>query len=92
MPATLDPVKDHRTGGGSSFSAEVIVRDDDKFPVEVVLAALCKVLPGYDLAKAIDAVKKIEANVEHPVWSGAREVCELYAEQLNAAGLDARVR
>lgn len=93
MSTVLDPVKNQESkqDNGNSFMAQVQVFDDEKFPLEVVLAAFCTVLPGYDVEKALAKARDIEANGSSVVWSGPREVCELYSEQLNGYGVDAQV-
>ena len=73
------------------YQASVIVANDDSFPMEAVLNAFCKVLPGMDPDRAHRLMMEIHSHGLAEVWSGPREVCELYCEQLSGLGLKARV-
>ena len=85
-------VEDIKTAGpGSDFLAQVQVHNDDSFPMDAVIRAFCEVLPACDPDRAISLMMDIHNNGVGTVWQGPREVCELYAEQLNARGLDAQV-
>ena len=93
LPATSTPtiVRPRVDEPGNGFMAQVVVRNDDTFPVEVVLAAFYKVLPGMTPDRIVELVCQIEDDGLATVFTGTREVCELYAEQLNGYGLDAYV-
>ena len=86
-PGVISPVTrrdDAPTGGG--FHGSVVVRDDAAFPVEVVVVAFLKVLPGLTPQRVVALVMEIERRDEAAVWQGPREVCELYGEQLVSWG------
>lgn len=95
MSTVLDPVHTEKPkiddGTGNSFMAEVRVLNDDTFPMDLVVLAFCQVLPGYTPEKAVQVMLTIHNEGVGTVWQGPREVCELYAEQLNGHGLDAKV-
>lgn len=90
QPGTIEDVGTDQ-GAGLSFCAQIQVTDDAAFPLEVVIASFCQRLPGYDIAKAYAKCEEIEQHGTAVVWGGPREICELYTEQLNGDGLDARV-
>ena len=73
------------------WDAELHVLNDDSFPADAVIAALCEVIPGCGFAKAMKLMIHIHRSGSGTVWQGAREICELYCQQLSARGLDARV-
>ena len=75
----------------NDFNAEVHVYNDDSFPMDKVISAFCQVLPGVDPEKAYRLMMSIHTDGVGTVFKGPREVCELYAQQLNGHGLDARV-
>jgi len=75
----------------SALNSEVHVYNDDAFPMDRVMTAFCKVIPGMNSEKAERVMLTIHNDGVGTVWGGPREVCELYAEQLNGHGLDARV-
>lgn len=74
-----------------ALNGEVHVYNDDSFPMDKVVLAFCKVIPGMDPEKAHRVMLTIHNEGVGTVWQGPREVCELYADQLNGHGLDARV-
>ncbi len=76
---------------GNEFSADVMVRNDDTFPAEAAILALHTVLPGCSLEQALQKAAEIHHNGVASVFTGSREVCELYADQLTLHGLDAFV-
>lgn len=76
---------------GQDFNGEVHVYNDNSFPMDRVIAAFCKVLPGMDPEKAYRMMMTIHTEGVGTVFQGPKEVCELYAEQLSGYGLDARV-
>lgn len=86
-------IEERKTAGpGSDFLARIEVHDDDHFPIELVIKAFCEVLPGCGPDRAMDLALHIHNHGMTQVWQGPREICELYAEQLQARGLDARVQ
>ena len=76
-------------GDGTDFDegAHIIVLNDNHNTFEHVAASLASVLPGVDYAKGMGFATKIHNEGRARVWSGHREIAELYWEQLHAAGL-----
>ena len=91
MSQTVEAPEKQASRTDQDFSAEVHVYNDETFPMEKVIRAFCQVLPGVDAQKAHQLTMRIHNEGVATVWGGPREVCELYAEQLNGHGLDARV-
>src|SRR4051812_22473294 len=76
---------------GNDFYGQVVVRNDDTFPVQLVIIAFYQILPGMMPERVADLVCEIEANHQATVWSGTREACEMYVELLYTRGLDAYI-
>ena len=89
--ATLTPPREReRTrgpGGGTGDASRVIVRNDDHNTFDGVAFALAAVLPGVDFDRGMSFANKIHNSGQALVWSGHRELAELYWEQLNGHGL-----
>jgi ATP-dependent Clp protease adaptor protein ClpS len=67
--------------------AHIIVLNDNHNTFEHVASSLAAVLPGVDYSKGMAFATKIHNEGRARVWSGYREVAELYWEQLSEAGL-----
>ena len=90
MTQTLTPPKERaRTGGGSGTGDawRVIVRNDDHNTFEGVAFALAQTIPGVDYDKGMALANRIHASGQALVWSGHRELAELYHAQLEEHGL-----
>ena len=90
MTQTLLPPKERaRTGGGAGTgdASRVIVRNDDHNTFEGVAFALAQTIPGIDYAKGMALANKIHNSGQALVWSGHRELAELYHSQLEGYGL-----
>ena len=89
--ATLTPPREReRTrgpGGGTGDASRVIVLNDDHNTFDGVAFALAAVLPGVDFDRGMSFANKIHNRGLALVWSGHRELAELYWEQLNGHGL-----
>jgi ATP-dependent Clp protease adaptor protein ClpS len=89
--ATLTPPREReRTrgpGGGTGDASRVIVLNDDHNTFDGVAFALAAVLPGVDFDRGMSFANKIHNSGQALVWSGHRELAELYWEQLNGHGL-----
>lgn len=89
--ATLTPPREReRTrgpGGGTGDASRVIVLNDDHNTFDGVAFALAAVLPGVDFDRGMSFANKIHNSGLALVWSGHRELAELYWEQLNGHGL-----
>jgi ATP-dependent Clp protease adaptor protein ClpS len=65
----------------------VIVLNDDHNTFEHVADTLARYIPGVDRAMGLALAQKIHTAGQARVWSGDRELAELYWEQLRDAGL-----
>ena len=89
--ATLTPPREReRTrgpGSGTGDASRVIVLNDDHNTFDGVAFALAAVLPGVDFERGMSFANRIHNRGQALVWSGPRELAELYWEQLNGHGL-----
>jgi ATP-dependent Clp protease adaptor protein ClpS len=89
--ATLTPPREReRTrgpGSGTGDASRVIVLNDDHNTFDGVAFALAAVLPGVDFERGTSFANRIHNSGQALVWSGHRELAELYWEQLNGHGL-----
>jgi len=78
-----------RTTGGSSTGGawRVIVLNDDHNTFEGVAFALAQTIPGVDYDKGMALANQIHSTGQAIVWSGHRELAELYHSQLVTYGL-----
>jgi ATP-dependent Clp protease adaptor protein ClpS len=79
-----------RTGGpGSGLGGRwrVIVRNDNHNTFDHVASTLASFIPGVTLDSGYQLADRIHTSGQAIVWSGDKEVAELYWEQLNDAGL-----
>jgi len=72
-----------RTGG----AWRVIVLNDDHNTFEGVAFALAKTIPGIDFDAGMRLANEIHTTGQALVWSGERELAELYHSQLEDLGL-----
>lgn len=91
MPEVIEAPVEQISDLDNDFNGEVHVYNDDTTAMDTVVRAFCRVLPGMDPEKAHRLMMTIHNEGVGTVWQGPREVCELYADQLNGHGLDARV-
>ena len=90
MTHTLTPPKLRPRRGGGSGTGDawrVIVRNDDHNTFEGVAFALAQTIPGVDYAKGMALANTIHNTGRAMVWSGHRELAELYHSQLEGYGL-----
>jgi ATP-dependent Clp protease adaptor protein ClpS len=73
------------TGRGGGW--KVIVLNDDHNTFEGVAFALASVLPGISYDQGMALANRIHSTGRAIVWSGEREVAELYWESLKGHGL-----
>jgi ATP-dependent Clp protease adaptor protein ClpS len=79
-----------RTSGpesGTGGAWRVIVLNDDHNTFDHVARTLSRVIPGVTIEQGYGIADKIHNTGQAVVWTGAKEVAELYWEQLNSAGL-----
>jgi ATP-dependent Clp protease adaptor protein ClpS len=76
-------------GSGSSTGGawKVIVLNDNHNSFDGVAAALSRVLPGVSFDQGLKIADTIHATGRAIVWSGHREVAEMYWTGLRDAGL-----
>ena len=90
MSTTLTPPRERTrrgTGSGTGEAWRVIVLNDDHNTFEGVAFALAQTIPGIDYAKGMALANKIHSTGQALVWSGHRELAELYHSQLEGYGL-----
>jgi ATP-dependent Clp protease adaptor protein ClpS len=90
MTQTLLPPKERaRAGGGSRLGGawRVIVLNDDHNTFEGVAFALAQTIPGVDYDRGMALANRIHSTGQAVVWSGHRELAELYHGQLEGVGL-----
>jgi ATP-dependent Clp protease adaptor protein ClpS len=90
MSTTLTPPRERlRTGRGSGTGGawRVIVLNDDHNTFEGVAFALAQTIPGVDYEKGMALANRIHSTGRAIVWSGHRELAELYHSQLEGYGL-----
>lgn len=72
---------------GRGDATRVVVLNDDHNTFEGVAVALARFIPGVDFARGLAYATRIHHEGSACVWSGQREVAELYWEQLAGSGL-----
>jgi ATP-dependent Clp protease adaptor protein ClpS len=90
MSTTVTPPRERaRTGNGSGTGDawRVIVLNDDHNTFEGVAFALAQTIPGIDYARGMALANRIHTTGRAIVWSGHRELAELYHSQLEEYGL-----
>lgn len=75
------------TGSGTGDATNVVVLNDDHNTFEGVAFALAQTIPGVDYTKGMAFANKIHSTGQAIVWSGHRELAELYHSQLEGYGL-----
>ena len=75
------------TGSGTGAAWRVIVLNDDHNTFEGVAFALAQTIPGVDYDRGMALANRIHASGQALVWSGHRELAELYHSQLEGYGL-----
>jgi ATP-dependent Clp protease adaptor protein ClpS len=73
------------TGVGGAW--RVIVLNDDHNTFDHVARTLSRVIPGVSVEQGYGIADQIHNTGQAIVWTGAKEVAELYWEQLKSAGL-----
>ena len=90
MSTTLTPPKERisrGTGSGTGDAWRVIVLNDDHNTFEGVAFALAQTIPGVDYDRGMQLANTIHNSGQAVVWSGHRELAELYHSQLEQYGL-----
>jgi ATP-dependent Clp protease adaptor protein ClpS len=81
LPRTAGP------GSGLGGHWRVIVRNDDHNTFDHVAHTLSRWIPGISLDKGYAIADTIHNTGQAIVWSGVKEIAELYWEQLRDSGL-----
>jgi ATP-dependent Clp protease adaptor protein ClpS len=79
-----------RAGGpGSDLGGawRVIVLNDNHNTFDHVARTLARVIPGVTIEQGYGIADRIHNSGQAVVWTGSKEVAELYWEQLSSAGL-----
>lgn len=84
-PETLERPVDTSTGLDGKWL--VIVLDDNHNTFDSVAAALARCIPGVSLEQGYRYADQVHNQGRALVWSGHRELAELYWEQLSEHGL-----
>ena len=87
---TLAPPRERArrgTGSGRGSAWRVIVLNDDHNTFEGVAFALAQTIPGVDFDAGLRLANEIHTTGQAIVWSGQRELAELYHSQLEGHGL-----
>jgi ATP-dependent Clp protease adaptor protein ClpS len=84
---TLERPRTGGPGSGSGGNWLVIVLNDDHNTFEHVARTLANVIPGVSLDDGYRLADRIHNSGQAIVWTGAKEIAELYWEQLKDAGL-----
>jgi ATP-dependent Clp protease adaptor protein ClpS len=84
-PPRVRPSRGGRTGRGRAW--RVIVLNDDHNTFQGVAFALSSVLPGVSYDQGMELAQRIHDSGQAIVWSGERELAELYWTQLEDFGL-----
>ncbi|MEA2483982.1 MAG: ATP-dependent Clp protease adaptor protein ClpS [Thermoleophilaceae bacterium] len=85
-----DVIEKPRTGGpGSGLGGawRVIVLNDNHNTFDHVARTLARVIPGMTVDKGYAVADQIHNSGQAVVWTGSKEVAELYWEQLHSSGL-----
>jgi ATP-dependent Clp protease adaptor protein ClpS len=84
-PTKAWPTRDTRGRSGDAW--RVIVLNDNHNTFEGVAAALAQVLPGVGFDQGMTLANRIHNTGQAVVWSGHRELAELYWQSLKELGL-----
>ena len=88
--STMSPPKERvrkGTGSRTGDAWRVIVLNDNHNTFEGVAFALAQTIPGVDYDRGMALATRIDRTGQAIVWSGHRELAELYHEQLTGYGL-----
>jgi ATP-dependent Clp protease adaptor protein ClpS len=87
MPQTIERPRVGDPGTGLGGSWRVIVRNDDHNTFDHVAVTLARTIPDVTVDRGYAIANQIHTTGQALVWSGHRELAELYWEQLKDAGL-----
>jgi len=87
MTQTIQRPRTQGPGSGLGGAWRVIVRNDDHNTFDHVARTLSRTIPGVTLDEGYAIADRIHNTGLAIVWSGHKELAELYWEQLRDAGL-----
>lgn len=87
MSQTIERPRTSGPDSGLGGAWRVIVRNDDHNTFDGVAYALARTIPGVSLDRGYQIADRIHHSGQAIVWSGHKEIAELYWEQLKDAGL-----
>ncbi|HWV88008.1 MAG TPA: ATP-dependent Clp protease adaptor ClpS [Capillimicrobium sp.] len=87
MTQTIQRPRTAGPGSGLGGAWRVIVRNDDHNTFDHVARTLSRTIPGVTLDEGYAIADRIHNTGLAIVWSGHKELAELYWEQLRDAGL-----
>jgi ATP-dependent Clp protease adaptor protein ClpS len=87
MAQTIERPRTSGPDSGLGGAWRVIVRNDDHNTFDGVAYALARTIPGVSVERGYQIADRIHQSGQAIVWSGHKEIAELYWEQLHAAGL-----
>jgi ATP-dependent Clp protease adaptor protein ClpS len=87
MGQTIEKPRVQGPGSGLGGNWRVIVKNDDHNTFDHVAMTLARYIPGITVPIGYQLADRIHNTGQAIVWSGMKEVAELYWEQLQGAGL-----
>jgi ATP-dependent Clp protease adaptor protein ClpS len=87
MSQTIELPRTSGPGSGLGGNWRVIVRNDDHNTFDHVARTLSRYIPGISLSNGYAVADTIHNTGQAIVWTGVKEIAELYWEQLRDAGL-----
>ena len=87
MSETVEVPRTGLPGSGLGGSWRVIVRNDDHNTFDHVARTLARYIPGVSLDRGYALANLIHSTGQAIVYSGMKEIAELYWDQLKGAGL-----
>jgi ATP-dependent Clp protease adaptor protein ClpS len=87
MSQTIERERTTGPGSGLGGAWRVIVRNDDHNTFDHVARTLARTIPGVTMNEGYAIADRIHHTGRAVVWTGHKELAELYWEQLHMAGL-----
>ena len=87
MSQTIEVERTAGPGTDLSSAWRVIVRNDDHNTFDHVARTLSRTIPGVTVDEGYAIADRIHHSGRAVVWSGHKELAEMYWEQLHGAGL-----
>lgn len=87
MSQTVERPRVNGPGSGLGDAWRVIVLNDSHNTFDHVAMTLSRCIPGVSVDRGYAIANRIHHSGQAMVWSGLKEIAELYWEQLSDAGL-----